>query len=116
MKKVSILLILSLVLLPVIWNGIGLLHYMVDHTHTFCLDDSDHTHQPVEECLSICQITPNQSQHIPTLNDYQELKQYLTFNKNLLPITILPVNQFNFKDPHLLESSFSTDIFHPPIV
>ena len=117
MKKLAILLLLSLMMLPVIWNGIGLWHYVVEHTHTFCASDAaEHTHQIPEDCVSIYQLTNNQShQQLPTINDYYELKTCLTpipfFNTLLFSST----NQSNFVESHLLDKHFSDDIFHPPI-
>ena len=115
MKQLKILLLLSLVLLPVIWNGISVFHHLVEHTHTFCQDPSDHTHTTAEDCLTICKITPNHQHQIPTHNDYQELKQYLTpnlpYNTHSNSISL----QMNFEEPHLSGYYFSDDIFHPPI-
>jgi len=104
-------------LLPVIWNGIGLLHYVVEHTHTFCTtEETKHTHETVEDCLSLCQLTNQQPhQQLPTSNDYYELKICITKNAVLNTLSFSLTNQTNFIPPILLEKSFSDDIFHPPI-
>ena len=82
MKKLSILLFLNLMMLPVIWNGIGWWHYVVEHTHAFCDSDlEEHTHQTPEDCVSICQLTNNQpNQQLPSTTDYYELKNCLPQN------------------------------------
>lgn len=117
MRKLAIILCLNLMMLPVIWNGIGLLHYVMEHTHTFCEADlAEHTHQIPDDCISICQLTVSQSnQQLPTTNDYYELKICLVqipFFKRLLHN---PSNKENFIESYLLESHFSDDIFNPPI-
>ena len=91
---------------------------MVEHTHTFCPSDApeDHLHHSADACLSVYQSENNQpNQQLPTTNDYYELKLCLSptiFFKTLL---ISPTKQNNFIESHLLENSFSDDIFHPPI-
>ncbi|MFK7980626.1 MAG: hypothetical protein AB8G86_11635 [Saprospiraceae bacterium] len=118
MKKLATILLLNLMLLPVIWNGIGLVHYVVAHTHTFCTNDStdNHTHDEIEACLSICQLTDIQPhQQLPVTNDYFELKICITKNSFLNTFALSLTNQVNFTDSYLLEKSFSDDIFHPPI-
>ena len=92
-----------------------MLHHLLEHTHTFCINKSDHTHTTSEECLTICKISPNQQHQIPTQTEYQELKQYLTPNLNHITLSISLLPQMNFEESHLSEDYFSSDIFHPPI-
>ena len=104
-------------LLPVIWNGIGLWHYVMEHTHTFCTENStEHSHDDLDDCISICQLVNNQpNQLLPTNNDYHELKTCLTPNPFFNTLLFSLTNQANFITPFLLEIHFFDDIFHPPI-
>lgn len=104
-------------LLPVIWNGIGIWHYVMEHTHTFCTTDSaEHAHEMLEDCISICQLTNNQPhQQLPTTNDYYELKTCITSTPFFNILLFSSTRQPNFINPFLLETHFLTDIFHPPI-
>lgn len=72
-------------LLPVIWTGIGLWHFVAEHTHTFCTNDTaTHIHQNMDDCVSICQLTNNPlQQYFSSSFDYQELKVCLSPNLNL---------------------------------
>ncbi len=117
MKKLAILLFLNLMMLPVIWNGIGLWHYVMEHTHTFCeADSAEHAHQTPEDCINICQLTNNQpNQQLPTTNDYYELKNCITPNTFFNTLYDCPIKQTNFIEPFSLDNYFSDDIFHPPI-
>ena len=117
MKRIVTIILVNLMLLPVIWNGLGLLHYVVAHTHTFCTTDSaEHAHQTPADCISLCQLTNNQPhQQLPITNDYYELKTCLTSTLFFNTLLLSSTNQSNFVDPFLLETHFLTNIFHPPI-
>lgn len=117
MKKLATILLLKLMLLPVIWNGIGLWHYVVEHTHTFCTTDStEHFHQTPKDCVSICQLTNNQPhQQLPTVNEYHELKTCITPDLFLTTFTFNLTSQSNFMESPPLEIPYSNDIFQPPI-
>lgn len=118
MKKIATILLLKLMLLPVIWNGIGLLHHVVVHTHTFCTSDSTehHTHETAENCLSIFQLNDQQpNEQLPTTNDYYELKTCITSNPFFNTFYLCSIKQTNFTEPFSLDKLFSNDIFQPPI-
>lgn len=116
MKQLSIILLFSLILFPVIWNSISLFHYMIEHTHTFCVNETDHTHKTTEDCLSICQLNQDQlPQHLPVQDKYQELKLYLAPDLIINTTSHFIAKNVIFFEPSLLENPFSKDIFHPPI-
>lgn len=103
--------------MPIIWNGITLFHFVVEHTHTFCEEDLAHEHADTDDCLSIFQLSINQDQDqvpSPTKIEFKELKQYLTSNLDL-QIEVLPSQQINFVDIALPDNLFTKDFFHPPI-
>lgn len=116
MNKLPIILLLSLTLLPIIWNGVGLFHYIVEHTHTFCLDETDHDHATADDCLNICHINQSQHQHqVLVQNEYQELKLYLTPKLFFNPLSASPITLTNFSEPSFCDNPLPEDIFHPPI-
>ena len=117
MKKLTTILLIKLMLLPVVWNGIGLWHYVVEHTHIFCVNDlAAHTHPTPADCLSLCQLTDNHpNQQLPITNDYQELKTCITPNLLFNTIYLSSFKQTNFTEPFSLDHLFSNDIFQPPI-
>ncbi|MEM1118956.1 MAG: hypothetical protein AAGJ18_00820 [Bacteroidota bacterium] len=119
MRRESPIILLLLILSPVLWNGIHVLHHLIPHTHAFCLADSEDNLHDIADCKYIHQLVHQQS-HQPnqpksTITDYYELKTCLseqpTSNNHFLGLT----NQINFIEPFLLEEPFSDDIFHPPI-
>lgn len=117
MKRLASILLLSLTLIPVIWNGINMIHYVVEHTHVFCTNYDDHTHQTVEECSSFCVFEDYQHQyHFSIQNDYQELKIYLTLHHLSFNFkTPLSLYQSIFLESPAWEHSFIRDIFRPPL-
>ena len=118
MKQTSIILLLSLLVFPIIWNGISLLHYAIEHTHTFCERDSEHSHPNPDDCLSIFELSESKSQsELPstTKSDFQELQQYLTSNLELNSIEFLSSQQINFVIFSLPDDDFPKDVFLPPI-
>ena len=118
MKQTSIILLLSLLLFPIIWNGISLLHYAVEHTHTFCERDSEHSHPNPDDCLSIFELSEVQNQsELPstTKRDFQELQQYLAPNLELNSIGLQSFQQINFVTTSLPDDGFPKDVFLPPI-
>jgi len=115
-KQTSIILLLTLLLLPIIWNGITLFHFVVEHTHTFCQEDLAHAHSNTEDCLTIFQLSENHNQlPSPTKSEFKALKQYLASNLYLAPILPYTFQQINFINPSLTDDAFSKDVFQPPI-
>ncbi len=109
--------LLSLVLLPIIWNGLGFLHYVVEHTHIFCITDADHEHKSPHECSDIYHVNQSQDHdHLPTNIEFYELKQYITTlsSLNIQPFSAaLTATNAGASLNH--GRIFSDDIFHPPI-
>jgi len=104
-------------LIPLLWNGVNFLHYLVEHTHTFCASEENHQHTSTDECHTICHISPlhDQSQ-IPTKIEFYELKQCITaysyFNiQSTFSNQLSTNNTFSF----LYGRMISEDIFRPPI-
>lgn len=118
MKKTSIILLLTLLLLPIIWNGATLFHYVVEHTHTFCQADSEHAHSNPDDCSTIFQLVEKHNQNqlpAPTKSEFKELKQYISPYLYLISTTSLSLQQINFVDIALPENLFTKDFFQPPI-
>ena len=119
-RPIAIILLLNLLLLPLIWNGVNFIHYLVEHTHTFCESEQNHQHTSAEDCHTICHISPQPYQgQIPVEKiEFYELKQYITtfplFLSNQFSyclLLFLPILIMHF---FLVESS-QNDIFRPPI-
>ncbi len=117
MKKFAIIiLLLSVVLTPIIRNGIGFLHYLSAHTHTFCNNDVDHEHPSADACLAMCHIDQQQGQQqLPTKVKFYELKQFVT------PILSLNIQSFipsySAMDIGFLlhfGRIYANEVFHPP--
>lgn len=117
MGKTLTILLLSLMLIPLCWNGMSFMHYLVEHTHTLCANEKDHQHPSAEDCHTICHIAPQQDQGpVPNKVEFYELKQYVTvfscFDK-----------QYSFSNAISTYSAYSLlygrilleDIFRPPI-
>jgi len=114
----SVILLLALLLFPIIWNGISILHYAVAHSHTFCQSEAEHSHPTPDDCLSIFQLAENQSQsQLPSTTkiEFQELQQYLTPHLEVGLLPLFSFQQSNFINPSLPENLFSKDVFLPPI-
>ena len=119
MKNTYIILLLTLLLLPIVWNGVSLFHYVVAHTHTFCDTELEHTHTNPNECLTIFQLTENHHQNqlpTPAKSEFKELKQYLSQDLQITSTTLIIYQQINFVDIALPDNFFIKDIFHPPVV
>jgi len=117
-KQTSVILLLPLLLFPIIWNGISLFHYVVEHSHTLCLNETGHSHPSPDDCLSIFQLTDSQNQNqLPatTKSEYQELKQYISPDLELSSILLLSYQSVNFTHLTLSNYLFSKDVFLPPI-
>lgn len=118
MRQKSIILLLSLLLFPIIWNGITLLHHVVEHTHTFCATDTEHSHSNPDNCLSIFELVegPHQGQ-LPAASksEFEDLKQYLAPKLVIKPTLYISFHQINFIDSPLPEDLFLSQVFHPPI-
>ncbi len=117
-KQTSTILLLTLLLFPIFWNGVSLFHYAIEHSHTFCATETEHSHPTPDDCLSIFQLADNQSQsQLPTTTkiEFQDLKQYLSPNLELSPMLDLSYHAANFINSALSESLFSKDVFLPPI-
>ena len=118
MKLTSVIFLLILLQLPVIWNGISFIHYVIEHTHTLCSTTTEHAHPDPENCLSVFQLAESQrSNQFPpaTTIEFQELKQYLPLPLYSSSIESQSVQQINFVDIFFLEYLFTRAIFHPPI-
>ena len=117
MKQAFVIFLLSLLLLPISWNAISLVHYLVEHTHTLCQETTDHAHPNPENCLSVFQLAEKQNQHQPTTTniEFQELKQYLTPDLLLTTVVFDPIRQVDFVEIAFLNHLFHKDIFYPPI-
>ena len=111
------MLLFSLMLIPLLWNGMNFIHYLVEHTHTFCASEEDHQHTSSNDCQTICHITPSHDQgQLPTKIEFYELKQYITAD-SYLDIQDLFSNQLstNTAFSFLYGRTISEDIFRPPI-
>jgi len=113
----STLMLFSLLLIPLIWNGMNAVHYLVEHTHTFCASEQSHEHTSAEDCLTICHIAPqHERSQVPVKAEFYELKQCISasssFNRPLALSKLLPSKA----DYLLLRGRvLSEGIFRPPI-
>ncbi|MFK7934801.1 MAG: hypothetical protein AB8G22_14935 [Saprospiraceae bacterium] len=115
-KNWSPILLFCLALLPVLWNGTSLVHFLVEHTHALCANEDDHSHPTAKECATICAFdAPSSEQPTATQHDYQELKIYLTLSEYLPTQIVISNRQPSFPKVNLWENLFCPDIFHPPI-
>lgn len=118
MRQTPTILLLTLILLPIFWNGISLVHYAIEHTHTFCQSEDEHAHSNPNDCLSIFQLSEydNHNQLPASKNsEFQELKQYITPNLVLKPISKLTFQQTNFVNFSYIDDLFYREVFLPPI-
>lgn len=104
-------------LIPFFWNGASFIHYLVEHTHTFCASEQDHQHSSVEDCHTICHISPqHEDGQIPHKVEFHELKKCVSEAP-------FANNQFSFPNAISANSDYailygrilSEDIFRPPI-
>lgn len=110
------ILLLYLMLIPVIWNGASMVHYLVEHTHALCNTTDEHIHVASENCLTICVVDNHQSEgQILTVTDYKELNIYLLVPQILTIVSVGGNQPQQFLSPTLLNHLYSNDIFHPPI-
>ncbi len=119
MKQLSVILLLTLLLVPICWNGYSLLHYVLQHTHTFCQSTAEHSHPTPEDCLSVFQLVDSQNQsQLPSTNniEFQEIKQYLTLDFLSTTLINQRLQQFNFAGTSFLNYLFHKEVFHPPLV
>lgn len=117
-KQTLVILLLSLLLFPIIWNGVSLIHYAVEHTHTFCQTEAEHSHPNPDNCLSVFELSDNQNKsQLPTntKSDFQEIQQYLSPNLAFNSTLLLSLQQINFVNPSLPDNFFLKDVFLPPI-
>ena len=117
MKNSFLILLIGLMFLPVIWNGLSLFHYVVEHTHVFCDSGTNHDHDSSQDCLSFCHINKYQEHHHPVSTiEFFELKQYITpahlFVIQPSSFTLLTTNN---KSSIFNGRIYSNKIFHPPI-
>lgn len=118
MRFTTVILLLTLLSFPILWNGISLVHYVVEHSHTFCQSEVEHSHPNPDDCLSIFQLADSENQSpLPatTKSEFQALKQYLTPQLALNPILFLSYQRAHFLDPVHSNHLFSKDVFLPPI-
>jgi len=79
MRVSSIIILFGLLIVPLTWNAINFIHYLVEHTHTFCDSDFSHHHTSTEDCQTICHFTPQHQQNkIPNKVEFYELKQCIS--------------------------------------
>ncbi|MEM6320749.1 MAG: hypothetical protein AAF960_23985 [Bacteroidota bacterium] len=118
MRRGSPIILLLLILSPVLWNGIHVLHHLIPHTHTFCLDDAKNHSHDLADCTHIHQLVhqqPNQLNPPKSIfTDYYELKTCLSEHPTVKSLFLGLTNQISFVEPYVLEEPFSDDIFHPP--
>lgn len=117
MKNLLVISLLSLILIPSIWNGINFSHYLIEHTHTFCAIEESHQHQSTDDCQTICHITPihDQSQ-IPTKIEFYKLKQCITaYSYSPIQSTSPNLLSTNTVFSFLYGRIIYQDIFRPPI-
>lgn len=117
MKLLSVISLLCLLSFPIFWNGISLIHYVVEHTHTFCETDLEHSHPNPDDCLTILQLAENNSQsQLPSTTkiEFQDLQQYLTPNLYLTSIAFSSFSAINFANFSLPNDGYLKDVFHPP--
>ncbi|MEM9822225.1 MAG: hypothetical protein AAF985_14175 [Bacteroidota bacterium] len=117
MKKIRFLLLLSLVMLPVIWNGMNLVHYVLEHTHAFCLTDTDHEHKSAHECLDLYHFSQSHDHnHLPTKVEFFELNQYITDFSSLNIQSYSSVfNATKAVSSFFYGRIYIEEIFHPPV-
>lgn len=118
MKQFPVVILLTLILLPIIWNGVSLFHFVIEHTHTFCQTESEHAHSTSENCLSIFQLAEKHNQNqlpSPLKNEFKELKQYLSPLLLTSSLVLTNIQQRDFEDIPLPVRLIPKDIFQPPI-
>ena len=107
---------IMMTLSPILLNGVGFLHYLVEHTHTFCADDSHGDHAPSEDCHSIYHLGLNQDhQQVPTEIKFHELKQLLAFETGIFIKSITTTNStLSIYPSSHLGRLHLIDVFQPP--
>ena len=117
MKKFTSILLLSFMMIPIFWNAMSFVHYLVEHTHTFCTNKQDHQHSSSDDCFKICNITQHHDQgQVPLKVEFYELKQYITpFSSFKTPIKF--TNQLSSFTNYssLYGRVILEDVFRPPI-
>lgn len=117
MRKTNTIILIGIVLIPLIWNGLQLMHYLVAHTHTFCASEHDHQHASASDCEKIYHVSTQQDNDQLSHNvEFYELKHYLSTSLNLY-------NQYFLTNLSSINPSFTMpygrvlleDIFRPPI-
>ena len=117
MRKNYTIILFSLLLIPLIWNGVSFIHFLVEHTHTFCASEQDHQHTSTDICHTICHVSPQHDQgQIPHNIEFYELKQCITalpfFDKQFSSFNSININpEYSL----LYNRIISEDIFRPPI-
>ena len=93
MKKLIVISLLSLMLIPLLLMNVNFLHNVVAHTHIFCASEDNHNHVLIKDCQTICKIAPtNKQNQIPVKVESNKFKQivltypYLYF-KSVFPIS-----------------------------
>ena len=108
---------LGLMCLPVIWNGLSLIHYVVEHTHVFCKSDTNHEHTSAQDCSSFCLLSKDQEhKQLLTQIEFFELKQCIS------PLSDYHIQPFSSDLSSVDKRSslfhgriYSNDVFQPPI-
>lgn len=117
MKNLSIILLLSLVLIPIVWNGVSFLHYLVEHTHTFCENDADHEHSSTDHCLTMYHLGQSHDHHqVPTKTEFYELKQFINnFSSFNIPAFITNLSETDVIHSTRFGRLYINEVFQPPI-
>lgn len=119
MNKLITILLLSVVSLPIMWNGLGFIHYLTEHTHTFCSDNKDDHQHSSDDCLTICHLFQHQDQNhnqISNKVEFYELKNYIKTDLSMdIQFVYSNHNITNNNLSHHFGRSHLNDVFHPPI-
>lgn len=118
MRKITAIIILSLMLLPPIWNGASFIHFLVEHTHAFCSSDVEHEHSSTDDCHTICHIAlETEKGTFPNSKvEFYELKQFIpAFSDFYNTVSIADSHSANFSFSHLDGRTFIDELLRPPI-
>ncbi len=117
MKKTSTLVLLAVLVIPLIWNGVNCLHFLVEHTHAFCVTEQGHQHSPIEDCQNTGHMVIQHDQgHLPERPKFYELQQCIS-------ITSFYNSQKTLDRQFYAETNFTSisgrmtsgKVFRPPI-
>lgn len=118
MQLTKTIILLCLISLPVVWNSVMLVHYLVAHTHAFCHNINPHEHTPVNDCKDLCNIEFNKEvndQYPVQKTEYFEIKNCLSAHTKLNLHNKGSDETAEFIGPHFFFQHFSDKILRPPI-